>query len=332
MAALPARIGRVKIDSTRSTDKGTPTHAPPARALRDGLRRHGRPHDDHSPAPVLRHRAGGKRHGRRPPRLRLLRRPARRRPDLGPGLRPLRPPAGDPRRPAAHRRRLHHLRLRRVGVAAASLTPGAGSGRRHHRRGAGLRGRRLAPRGADQEPRLALGRDQPRRRGRAGVRFRDDQHRRQAGTRHRRRGACLPGRDVCRALPGRVARGPGDRRPCRRRHHQHAPGDRAGAVSLARAGLAAHLDLHRRDRRLLRHHPDGAAPADAAPGHHRAQHRVLRDVPGRHGRRGRSLLLGRAVALLGEARLSRLGLVLLATGLACTASPRTPGCCSSASP
>ena len=32
----------------------------------------------------------------------------------------------------------------------------------------------------------------------------------------------------------------------------------------------------------------------------------------------RSLLLGRAVALLGEARLSRLGLVLLATGLACT--------------
>ena len=42
--------------------------------------------------------------------------------------------------------RLCHLCLRRIGVGPAPLPPGAGGGRRHHRGGAGVRGRRLASR------------------------------------------------------------------------------------------------------------------------------------------------------------------------------------------
>ena len=77
--------------------------------------------------------------------------------------------------------RLCHLRLRRIGAGTAPLPPGAGAGRRHHRGGAGVRGRCLGPRRADQEPGLALGGDQPGRRGRAGVRVGDDQPGREDG-------------------------------------------------------------------------------------------------------------------------------------------------------
>ena len=74
--------------------------------------------------------------------------------------------------------------------------------------------------------------------------------------------------------------------------YQPAPGDRPGTLPLARAGLAAHLDLHHRHRGLLRHHPGRAAPAHEPAGCHRAQHRLLRHVPGRHGRGGALTAVG----------------------------------------
>ena len=91
-----------------------------------------------------------------------------------------------------------------------------------------------------------------------------------------------------------------DRRVPRRPPPQPAPeGDRPGPLPLARAGLAAHLDLHHWHRGLLRHHPGRAAPAHEPAGRHRAEHRLLRHVPGRHGRGGPLTAAGAGRGLAG---------------------------------
>ena len=213
---LPARPGRVEIASTRFiSDWGASSHDATAGAVRDGVRGHGGAHHDHPTAAVLRHGAGCQRDGGGATGLGVRGGPAGGGPGVGTFLRPLRPPARHPRRAAAHRLRLCHLCLRRIGVGAAPLPPGAGGGRRHDRGGAGVRGRCLAPRGAHQEPRLALGGDQLGRRGRSGVRVGDDQRGGTGGAGACRGGAGASGRGFRRALPGRVAPAPDDRVPRR---------------------------------------------------------------------------------------------------------------------
>ena len=121
-----------------------------------------------------------------------------------------------------------------------------------------------------------------------------------------------------RALPGRVAPAPDRRVPRRPLDHQPAPGDQPGPVH-----------RHEPASRLIWIYTIGIG----------AFYGTIQVVPlllmnrlgvteqnigyfvmylGGMGVVVRSLLLGRAVDLLGEARLSRLGLVLLAAGLGCT--------------
>ena len=94
--------------------------------------------------------------------------------------------------------------------------------------------------------------------------------------------------------------------------------DRPGTLPLARTGAPSHLDLCRRHRRLLRNDSDGAPTAQGAARHHRAECGLLRHVPGRNGCHHPGPDPGRAVDRLGEARLSRVGLVLLGGGLVLT--------------
>ena len=106
-----------------------------------------------------------------------------------------------------------------------------------------------------------------------------------------------------------------------------------GALPLARAGLAAHLDLHHRHRRLLRHYPGRAAPADEPAGRHRAQRRLLRHVPGRHGGGGALAAAGAGGgSCWGRRGSPGWGSSCWRRASSAPASPRTPASSSSASP
>ena len=98
---------------------------------------------------------------RRPADRVVLDRPAAVGAALGPGVRPVRPPA----RAADRARRLggglRGVRTGRRGVAAVRLPRGPGRGRRHHRRGPGLRGRHRRARRPGARARLALRRRPP---------------------------------------------------------------------------------------------------------------------------------------------------------------------------
>ena len=111
----------------------------------------------------------------------------------------------------------------------------------------------------------------------------------------------------------------------------HRPrGDRARALPVARAGAAAHLDLCGRasapstapSRSCRCCSPTGSASPSAPSGYF-----VM--YLGGMGVVVRALVLGRAVDQLGEARLARLGIVILAAGLVATGlaqrrAPRSP--------